>query len=134
MNLKSRHQVDPTFNMSSMTDIVFLLLIFFMLTSSFVTPTSLPVNVPKVNDSVITQNEKVKIIVTKDLKYYIDEEEIQFVDLRSKVREKLSKGDISKDAVVIKADEDIRLGDGLKVVGLLKELKVKVSFEVKPQD
>ena len=133
MNLKSRHQVDPTFNMSSMTDIVFLLLIFFMLTSSFVTPTSLPVNVPQAS-GVITQNEKVKLVITKELRYYIDEEEIPFVDLRNIVKQKLGNPNVTDDVVVIKADEEIKLGDALKVVGLLKELKVKVSFEVKPQD
>ncbi|MFO0508228.1 MAG: ExbD/TolR family protein, partial [bacterium] len=46
MNLQTRNKVDSAFNMASMTDLIFLLLIFFMLTSSFVTPSGLPVNLP----------------------------------------------------------------------------------------
>ncbi|MBV6645551.1 MAG: biopolymer transporter ExbD, partial [Cyclobacteriaceae bacterium] len=46
MNLKSKHKVEASFSMSSMTDVIFLLLIFFMLTASFITPSGLPVNLP----------------------------------------------------------------------------------------
>lgn len=46
MNLRSKNRVEPMFSMASMTDLIFLLLVFFMLTSSFVTPSGLPVNLP----------------------------------------------------------------------------------------
>ena len=61
MNLSNKHKIDPAFNMSSMTDIVFLLLIFFMLTSSFVTETAMPVNLPKGDPSNVSQLPKIKI-------------------------------------------------------------------------
>ena len=47
MNLKGRNKVNPNFNMSSMTDIVFLLLIFFMLTSTLVSPNALKIIITK---------------------------------------------------------------------------------------
>ena len=51
MNLRGRNKVDPSFNMSSMTDIVFLLLIFFMLTSTLVTVSAIDVILPKAGTS-----------------------------------------------------------------------------------
>ena len=50
MNLRGRNKVDPSFNMSSMTDIVFLLLIFFMLTSTLVTVSAIDVLLPKAGE------------------------------------------------------------------------------------
>ncbi len=72
MGLQSKNKVDPAFSMSSMTDIIFLLLIFFMLTSSFITPSGLPVNLPSSETSDIILQE-VSVTVTKDLKYSVND-------------------------------------------------------------
>jgi biopolymer transport protein ExbD len=57
MALQSKNKIETTFSMSSMTDIIFLLLIFFMLTSSFITPSGLPVNLPSSETSDIIMQE-----------------------------------------------------------------------------
>ncbi|MFN7791899.1 MAG: ExbD/TolR family protein, partial [Cyclobacteriaceae bacterium] len=75
MNLQKRNKVDSAFNMASMTDLIFLLLIFFMLTSSFVTPSGLPVNLPTSKASTI-EVQKVSVTVTKDLQYFINEKKV----------------------------------------------------------
>lgn len=72
MGLQAKNKVDPAFSMSSMTDIIFLLLIFFMLTSSFITPSGLPVNLPSSETSDIVMQE-VTVTVTKDLKYSVND-------------------------------------------------------------
>ena len=53
MKVKRRNKIDPNFNMSSMTDIVFLLLIFFMLTSTLVSPNALKLLLPKSESKTI---------------------------------------------------------------------------------
>ena len=72
MNLQTRNKVDPAFNMSSMTDLIFLLLIFFMLTSSFITPSGLPVSLPSSKASTI-EVQKVSVTITKELKFYVND-------------------------------------------------------------
>ena len=47
MALKRQHEISATFSMASMTDVIFLLLVFFMVTSTFVFPTALEVNLPQ---------------------------------------------------------------------------------------
>lgn len=67
MGLKKKNKVSADFNMSSLTDIIFLLLIFFMLTSSVVTPSSLNLTMPGKSKSTITVDTKPKeIIVRRD--------------------------------------------------------------------
>lgn len=130
MQLSSKHKVDPNFNMSSMTDVVFLLLVFFMLTSNFVTPSAVPLKLPESRKTMIT-TQKVALSVSKDLEYFVDEESVSFSQLKNKLRQKLSvttSQDKTKDVIVIHADRDLPYEEVMKVAGLASELNVKVSL------
>jgi biopolymer transport protein ExbD len=71
MDIRGRNKINPNFNMSSMTDIVFLLLIFFMITSTLVTTSALDILLPKASGK--TENKKsISVSITKNLVYYID--------------------------------------------------------------
>jgi biopolymer transport protein ExbD len=68
MNLRGRNKVSAEFNMSSMTDIVFLLLIFFMLTSTMVT-TALDLVLPKAKGK--TDNKNIAVSINKELQFLL---------------------------------------------------------------
>lgn len=68
MAIKRRSKVDPSFSMSSMTDIVFLLLVFFLVTSTLVNPNALKLLLPKSSNQV-----SAKPIVTISIKHHIAE-------------------------------------------------------------
>ena len=69
MDLRGRNKVTPEFNMSSMTDIVFLLLIFFMLASTLVTTNAIDILLPKASGK--TENKKsIAVSIKKDFKGY----------------------------------------------------------------
>lgn len=129
MNLGSRHKVDPTFNMSSMTDMVFLLLIFFILTSSVV-ETGLPVSLPSSkNSQIVTQT--INITITKDLKYQIgtDEKNVVSLDrLEKELKRALPEKDMTENVIVIRADKDIKYDDVMKVASIAAGMKAKVSL------
>lgn len=130
MQLSSKHKVDPNFNMSSMTDVVFLLLVFFMLTSNFVTPSAVPLKLPESRKTMIT-TQKVALSVSKDLEYFVDEEPVSLNQLKNKLRQKLSvttSKDKTKDVIVIHADRDLPYEEVMKVAGWASELNVKVSL------
>jgi len=131
MKFQSRNKVDPSFSMSSMTDIVFLLLIFFMLTSSFVTPSALPVSLPSSKTSPITL-QKVVLTITKDLRYFVDEQETTKDNLNSTLQSRLSSEDTDKNVIVIHADKELKYNDVMEVAGIAAELKAKVSLATKP--
>lgn len=131
MNLKSKHKVDPSFNMSSMTDVIFLLLIFFMLTSSFITPSALPVSLPSSKTSPITL-QKVVLTVTADKRYFVDEKEVSFVGLKSALKAKLSQDNVDDNVIVVHADKDLKYNDVIEVAGVAAELRAKVSLATKP--
>ena len=76
MALRRRSKVSATFNMSSMTDIVFLLLIFFMITSTLVHPNALKLVIPKKSTSKQTVNKFVNVRVTSGGSFYINKRKI----------------------------------------------------------
>ncbi len=128
MDLKSKHKVDPAFNMSSMTDVVFLLLVFFMLTSTFITPSALPVSTPSKNESSKAAAKKVQLEITKDLRYYVDGKETSYSRLKESLAKKISISNTDKDIVIVKADKKVKYNEVMKVAGLAAELNVKISL------
>ena len=94
MSLKSRIKVSANFNMSSMTDIVFLLLIFFMLTSTLVTQHALDLDLPK-SSSKITDVPPISVqiedVVDKDQPTFrIDDDLVEFKNLERILENKLN--------------------------------------------
>ena len=67
--LKRRNEVSPQFSMSSMTDIIFLLLIFFMITSTMVSPNAIKVLLPQSSQQT-SAKPLTRVIIDRDLNYY----------------------------------------------------------------
>ena len=129
MNLKASNKINPLFSMSSMTDIIFLLLIFFMLTASFVTPSGLPVNLPSSKSSKIVI-QKVSVTITKDLKYFIDEKESSKDNLEIMLRDAI--GD-KEGLVVLHCDKDVPVEELVNIAGIATSLEAKITIATKPK-
>lgn len=130
MGFQSKNKVDPTFNMSSMTDMIFLLLIFFMLTSNFVTPSGLDISVPssKASKKVLP---KINVSIDKDFKYYVNEVNIPLDLLEDELRYQLS-GD-EQGVVVISIDKEVPVQYLVNVAGIATKLNAKVTLATKPE-
>ena len=129
MGLNSKYKVDTTFSMSSMTDIIFLLLIFFMLTSSFITPSGLPVNLPTSKSSTITM-QKVTVTITKDLLYYVNDRRINKNDLENALSKELGQ---EGGTVSLHIDKSVPSEFLVEVAGIATSLNAKVSVATKPK-
>jgi len=117
------------FSMSSMTDIVFLLLIFFMLTSTFITPSGLQVNLPS-SESTVVELQKVNVTVTSDLSFYVNNKEVSRSSLKQELRSALKEG---KGVVAIHIDKDVATEHLVYVAGIANALEAKVSVVAKPE-
>jgi biopolymer transport protein ExbD len=129
MNLQSRNKIDPAFSMASMTDLIFLLLIFFMLTSSFITPSGLPVNLPSSVASTIDV-QKVSITVTKDLQFFVNDKKVTKATLEGELKSRLAG---NKGVVVLHIDEAVPTREMVFVAGVATKLEAKVSIATKPK-
>jgi biopolymer transport protein ExbD len=129
MNLQARNKVDAAFSMASMTDLIFLLLIFFMLTSSFITPSGLPVNLPSSVASTI-EVQKVSVTVTKDLQFYVNDKKVSKSTLEGELKSRLAG---NKGVVVLHIDESVPTREMVFVAGVATKLEAKVSIATKPK-
>lgn len=129
MNLQTRNKVDAAFSMASMTDLIFLLLIFFMLTSSFVTPSGLPVNLPTSKASTI-EVQKVSVTVTKDLRFFVNEKQVTKGTLEGQLKSKLAG---PNGVVVLHIDESVPTREMVFVAGIATSLEAKVTIATKPK-
>jgi biopolymer transport protein ExbD len=129
MNLSSKNKIDPQFNMASMTDLIFLLLVFFMLTSSFITPSGLPVSLPTSKASTI-EVQKVSVTVTSDLQYYVNEKKISKAMLEAELKSKLAG---ANGSVILHIDKDVPWENGIYVADIATRLEAKVVVATKPK-
>ncbi|CAM1373402.1 Putative biopolymer transporter [Tenacibaculum litopenaei] len=128
MNLRGRNKVDPSFNMSSMTDIVFLLLIFFMLTSTLVTVSAIDVLLPKAGGKT-ENNTSVAVTITKNSVFYIDKSKVSKTNLERTLLTKV--GADKKKTVVIRGDQNVPYKQIMKVIDIANRNKLKMILAVK---
>lgn len=128
MALKSQHKVDTSFSMSGMTDIIFLLLVFFMLTSSFITPSGLPVNLPT-SKAATMELQKVSVTITEDLDYYVNDKKISKGMLEAELKSKLVG---NEGVVVLHIDKSVPTEHFVDVASVATQLEAKVSIATKP--
>ncbi len=122
MNLGGRNKINPNFNMSSMTDIVFLLLIFFMLTSTLVTVNALDIILPKAQGK--TENKKsTSVSITKNLDFYIDKKKIKESEVEQYLLDNLKAS--NQPTIVFRAEEGVPIEKAVKVLILQTETKSK---------
>ena len=128
MGLQAKNKVDPAFSMSSMTDIIFLLLIFFMLTSSFITPSGLPVNLPSSETSDIVMQE-VSVTITRDFKYSVNDKIVARENIKAELTNLLAD---KKGQVVLHIDKEVPVEYLVEIGGIAAGLEANVSIATKP--
>jgi biopolymer transport protein ExbD len=128
MNLRGRNKVNPNFNMSSMTDIVFLLLIFFMLSSTLVTVSAIDVLLPKAGGKT-ENNASVAISITNQSKFYIDKTLISEKNLELEILRNV--GADKKKTIVIRGDQNVPYKSVMKVIDIANKNKLKMILAVK---
>ena len=118
--------------MSSMTDIIFLLLIFFMLTSNFVTPSGLPVSLPSSKTSAIVM-QKISVTITGDLKYYLNEKPVALAEIEPQLAALLQGTQEGEGVVVLHVDKTVPVEHLARVAGIAANLKAKVTLATLPE-
>jgi len=123
MGLRSRNKVSANFNMSSMTDIVFLLLIFFMLTSTLVSPNALKLLLPSSKAKTL-EKQTISISITKDIAFYINENEVSENTIEQELKLLLNKE--QEPAIILHADKTVAIEHVVKIMDIAYRNKYKI--------
>ena len=129
MNIRGRNKVTPEFNMSSMTDIVFLLLIFFMIASTLVSTNAIDILLPKASGK--TENKtSVAVTIDKDSNYFIDQKKVSAANLENELINLLSAK--TQQNIVLRAEKTVAVDHVVKVMDIANRNKFKVILAVSP--
>ena len=129
MALRSRNKVTPNFNMSSMTDIVFLLLIFFMLTSTLVSPNALKLLLPN-SKSKTLEKQTISISIDKNINFYIDENQVNITELETRLINILSSE--LEPAIILHSDKSVDIEHVVKVMDIAYRNNYKIVLATDP--
>jgi biopolymer transport protein ExbD len=131
MGFKKKNKVSAEFSMSSLTDIIFLLLIFFMLTSNFVRLQ--PFDLPE-SDSKTVAPVSIVVSITKDGTYMVDDQDVAQSDLVSVIRSKVNGiNDKEHTAITIVAEVGTEFEKVTEILGIAAALKVQAILATQPR-
>lgn len=123
MSLKRRNKLSAQFSVSSMTDIIFLLLIFFMLTSTLVHPNALKLLLPQ-SANQTSAKPQTSVSITKDLRYYVESRRVSFDELEPTLQRRL--GQQPDMYIALHVDESVPMKEVVKVMNIAKKNQYKL--------
>ena len=119
MEFERTKQIKMHFDIAPLIDIVFLLLIFFMLTANFIMQPGIKITLPVAKMSKPQEEKNITVFISRENEIYLNDEQISIDELKGALEEKLEAS--QKKAVILKADEKIDLGLAVEVMDIAKQ-------------
>ena len=135
MALKTRNKISTEFSMASMSDLVFLLLIFFMLTSTLVSPNAIKLLLPNSSSKTVA-TRTVTIYINDQYQYFLEQSPIDVTSIPTALTVKLAGQ--SEGTVVLRVDKSVPIQyvvnviDAVNTINDQNKTKHKVILATKP--
>ncbi len=130
MSISSRNKRSISFSMSGMTDIVFLLLIFFMLTSTLIIPAAMNVLLPQSNNQTAA-SPVVSVSISRNLEYFVNEEQCNLADVEFKINSVINNTEDSP-TIRLNADENLDMNEIYEFLEIAKRNRFRVILGTRP--
>jgi biopolymer transport protein ExbD len=128
MAIRMRNKRDTNFSMASMSDLVFLLLIFFMLTSTLVAPNAIKLLLPSSNSKTMSK-QSVTVYVNKDRNIYVEERRVDPANLENIIYSQIR--DENAASVVLRTDKTVPVQDIVTVIDAVNNINSKNNTQHK---
>jgi biopolymer transport protein ExbD len=131
MNLKGRNKISPEFNMSSMTDIVFLLLIFFMIASTLAKNLdTIEIKLPEAKGKTENRNT-VSVTINNRSQFFIDSKQVSKGRIERELLSKLKSS--SSPSIVLRAEKKVAIDQVVYIMNIANQNSIKVVLAVDSQ-
>lgn len=135
MAIRARNKITASFSMASMTDLVFLLLIFFMITSTLVSPNALKLLLPQSN-SQTNAKPLTTISISKELNYFINDKgklvQVSFTDIEPFLKNTLKNE--PEMYISLHAEKSVPIEEVVKVMNIAQRNKYKMILATSPEE
>ncbi len=122
MAIETRNKIDSSFNMASMSDLVFLLLIFFMLTSTLVAPNAIKLLLPNSNSKTMAK-QSLSVYINKNRNFFIGDKPVAPEQLEARLYSKI-KPDVHA-TIVLRADKSVPVQDIVTVIDAINQINTE---------
>lgn len=129
MAIQARNKISTSFNMSSMTDIVFLLLIFFMVTSTQIAPNGLQVSLPQ-STSQVKLIPHVSVSIDENLRFAVNKDIVEFENLEARLKQELAGQE--EPAIVLRVDKTVPTGETVRIMEIANRNRWKFTLATQP--
>ena len=129
MAIQSRNKISVSFSMSGMTDIVFLLLIFFMITSTLIHPTALKLLLPQ-SQHQTSAKPFTTVSLTRDLQYFVEDQPVRLEDLEAVLQNKI--GQNPETYIALHMDRSIAVEHLVEVMNICRNNNYKMILATNP--
>jgi biopolymer transport protein ExbD len=129
LDFSNERAPETGFSFAGLTDIVLLLLIFFLLTSSFIPQMGIRVNLPRTESAAPTESQYITVAVTADGAYYVDQDRVERPQLLSAVQQAMG----NRTALVLRADRNATVGQFATVASVAQALDLRVLMATERQ-
>ncbi len=130
MALRSRNKVEVSYSVAGMTDIIFLLLLFFMLTSTLVSPNAIKLLLPRSN-SQTTSRPITTVSITKDISFFVEKTPVDISQLEFLLQRKVGKTE--DPTIAIHAERSVPIEYIVEVMNIAKKNNYKVILATSPE-
>ncbi len=114
MQFRVKRYIKPVINIASLVDVLFLLLIFFMVTSAFVEQPNIKLELPATSHSEVSRVERMVLTISRDGQLFIQDKPVDKQNLEKELRRVLL--DTGENVLVLKADKMVPYGDVVDVM------------------
>ena len=132
MNLRKRHKrASAEVHTSAMNDIMFFLLLFFLIASTVANPNVIKLMLPKSSTGQSISKKTVTVSITKDLKYYVEKKEIPVADLQNTLATYKTIG--TELTIVLYTEPTVSIQDVVSVMDVAQKLNIKLVLATQPK-
>lgn len=123
MEFRAKKPRKALINITSLIDVLFLLLIFVMVSSTFLEQPGIKLELPQAQSAVVVQQQEYSLYVDKEGKLFLNDKPITDKDLEEKLKDALPT--MKDNSLILKADRDVSHGIVVQIMDIVKKSGVK---------
>ncbi|HWD87823.1 MAG TPA: biopolymer transporter ExbD [Mucilaginibacter sp.] len=132
MNLRKRHgRISAEVHTSAMNDIMFFLLLFFLIASAITNPNVIKLLLPKSSSGQAVSKKTISVTISHDLKYTVNNKQVKVEDLQSTLMGYKSK--TAELTIVLGVDRTVAIQDVVQVMDIAQKLNIKLVLATEPK-
>ncbi|EOR96587.1 MULTISPECIES: ExbD/TolR family protein [Arcticibacter] len=131
MNLRKKNKPTVEVNASAMSDIMFFLMLFFLIASTVTNPNIIKLMLPKSDTGQSVSKKTVTISVTKDLEYFMDKQQVQLDEIQGRLLAMSTKADAL--TIILYVDRTVAIQDVVQIMDIANRLSIKLVLATEPK-